>query len=51
MEDRRYPVLMPGGGKRIFFSLLQNTQNGVVAQPATYLMGTGGLPRDKTDWA
>jgi len=51
MEDRRYPVLMPGGGKRVFYSLLQNTQNGAVAQPASCLMGTGRLPRDKPDWA
>jgi len=51
MEDRRYPALMPGGGKRIFFSLLQNIQYGVAAQSASYLMGTGRLPRDKADWA
>jgi len=51
MEDRRYPVLMPGGGNRLFFSLLQSIQNGVVDQPVSYLMGIGGLPRDKADWA
>ena len=33
------------------FSLLQNTRKDVVAQPASYLMGTGRLPRDKPDWA
>jgi len=51
MEDRKYSVLMPGGGKGILSSLLQNTQNGIVAQPASYLMGTGILPRNNPDWA
>jgi len=42
---------MPGGGKRDFFSLLQNIQNAVLVQPTFHLMGTGGFPRDKADWA
>jgi hypothetical protein len=44
MEDRRYPVLMTGGGKAIFFSLPQNIQTGVVAQPTSYLMVPADFP-------
>ena len=50
MEDRRNPALMPGGGKRLSFSVLHNIQNGVVDQPDSYLRGTGRLPRDKVNW-
>ena len=52
MQDGRYPVLMLGGRvQETFFFVLQNIQNGVAAQPASYLMGTDRFSRDKTDWA
>jgi len=35
---------LPGGSNRLFLSLLQNVQKGVVDQTASYLMVTSRLP-------